>query len=139
MTGPGSGSARIGSTIRRRVRPTLPLLAGSVAGTGIVVIVLASLVWASEGFRPLPMSFGSGLPSMGAGALASATFLVVGWRLAARVPRNPIGWLLLAGGLTFVMVVPVGLSVAHVHESFRPAPFTTLLVAWIQSSFGVPA
>lgn len=125
-------------TLQERLRPTRAALAGVLAAVGITIIILAFLVWGSQGFRPLPASFGSGLLSMGAGAFAASIHIIIGWRLAVRLPANPVGWLVLAGGLTFAMVIPVGLMVSQAQQAFRPAPATTLSLAWLQSSFGVP-
>jgi hypothetical protein len=121
-----------------RLAQTPAIVAGIIATIGIVTIVIAFLVWGGGGFKALPAGYASGLLSMGVGATAATIHLIVGWLLIARVPRNPIGWLLLAGGLTFAMVVPVGLLVSQAQQAFRPAPALTLELAWAQSSFGIP-
>lgn len=131
----------MGHDMRRRLtrlRPTRALLAGTLAAIGLTIIVLAFLVWASQGFRPLPASLASGLLSMGAGAFAASIHIIIGWRLATRLPGNAVGWLVLAGGLTFAMVIPIGLLVGQAQQAFRPAPALTLNLAWFQSSFGIP-
>ena len=110
------------SKARHTRATTLPaMVAGIIASTAILTIVIAFLIWGGGGFKALPTASASGLLSMGSGATAATIHLIVGWLLIARLPRNPIGWLLLAGGLTFAMVVPVGLLVAQAQQAFRPA------------------
>lgn len=41
--------------------------------------------------------------------LTLTVFLAVGWLLAARLPRNPLGWLLMAVPALFVLPFPIGL------------------------------
>lgn len=117
--------------------PAASRVAASIAVIGIATIVTALLIWGSRGFPLLPLSFARGL-SLGVGALVATTHLVVGWLLASRVPRNPIGWLLIVGGLTFTMVIPIGLLIVQAHQAYRPAPTSTVMLAWLQSSFGIP-
>ena len=65
-----------GAWIRRHLRPSPGILAGLLAVYGLGGIMLGLLVWGSRGFAPLPMSFASGLLSMGGGTIAASINII---------------------------------------------------------------
>lgn len=110
----------------------------ALAIVGAALIVISALIWGAGGFRPLPTSFARGALGVSAGFVAALSYLGAGSLLASRIPRNPIGWLLLTMGLTFATMTPTALLVDAAHHAFRPAPAATLVFAWFISSFSGP-
>ena len=120
-------------------RARLPRIISAIVGAmGLVLVTGALLVWGTGGFRELPTSFARGVLPISAGMLAAVSYLGAGWLLAARIPRNPIGWLLLAMGLVFAAMTPTALLVDATHRAFRTAPAGTLAAAWLLSTFSAP-
>jgi hypothetical protein len=129
------------------------VLTGKAAGVGqsrramAVALALVSisislgsvLIWAAQGFPPLPMRFISTPLANGGVLVAQISYVVVGAILAAKIRNCPIGWLFLAMGLILTLPIPVSLLVADAHQGLRPAPASTVLVAWLVSSIGAPA
>ena len=133
----------LGDLAERESGPSKPTrialaLAALMGSLGIGTLVISVSLWASQGFPHLPSSFSHGPLSVLPGALAAGCYVAVGWLLAARLPRSPIGWLLLVAGLGVATIVPVSMLVAQAQQAFRPAPPTTLISAWLLSSFGFP-
>jgi hypothetical protein len=130
--------ASIGRTVVRRGPGSVRLLAWA-AWIGLAAMVLASAaVWASEGFPSLPLDFGSGPSNVVAVGLIALTAGTVGALLAWRHPRNPIGWLLLAEGLTVGFLTPVNLLVAQCLDTFGSWPAITIAAAWLVSALLTP-
>jgi hypothetical protein len=100
--------------------------------------IISGLVWAFEGFPPLPLSFTRGAVGVVVVGLDAAVFGSVGALLATRFPRNPIGWLLLVVGLSLTFLTPVNLQVASLFEVARLPPTSTLVMAWLMSSLLTP-
>ncbi len=115
------------------------MLAGTLALAGVAVVVGTTLIWGADGFRPLPTSFARSVPGVAIGMVASLCYLGVGWLLASRHPRNPIGWLLLGMGIVLASMTPIALLVEAANQALRPAPSSTLMLAWLFSSFGTPS
>jgi len=103
-----------------------------------VSVVGSLLVWGSRGFEAQALSFAHGIAGGLAIATASLVYATVGAVLAARLPRNAIGWLLLAFGIFVGFLPPVTLMVGQTVEVFRAVPETTLALAWLYSSFLTP-
>lgn len=104
----------------------------------VVGVVGSALVWIVRGSPPLPLRFGQGglvVAAVGLNALAYGT---VGALLAIRLPRNPIGWLLLAGAFPMGMLTPVNLAVEQSFGVARLVPPLTVLTAWLMSSTLAP-
>jgi hypothetical protein len=125
------------------VHPRTAVLARALAavlGTGAIALMVVSLLlWASQGFERLPASFARTPLAILPGQFAALCYTVVGALLAARLPRNPLGWLLLVTGLVISLILPITLLVAAAHDAYRPAEGTTAVAAWLLSSFGAPA
>lgn len=115
------------------------LVAGAIALAGFAAVGGALLLWGARGFPPLPTSMARGVAAVSVGMVVALCYLAAGWLLASRIPRNPIGWLLLGIGLVFASMVPTALLVEAANRAFRPAPTLTVAVAWIVSSFSAPA
>ena len=113
-------------------------VAANLALAGLVLVAGAALIWGAGGFRELPTSFARGFLAVSAGMFAALCYIGAGWLLASRIPRNPIGWLLLTMGVVFAMMTPTALLVDAAHRAFRPAPPATLAAAWLLSSFSGP-
>jgi hypothetical protein len=92
------------------------------------------LVWGSQGFPTLPQSLSRTPLAILPSQLLAVVCVVVGALLCQRAPSNPIGWLLLAGGLAMATILPAALLVAEAHQAFRPASGLTRLAAWAVSS-----
>lgn len=115
------------------------VMAGALAVAGLSVTIISLLIWGSQGFGRLPASFAQTTLAILPGQITAIGYVLVGALLSARVPRNPVGWLLLAAGLTMSLILPITLLVDAAHEAFRPAPGSTLALAWVMSSMGTPA
>lgn len=114
------------------------ITAVTLASAGVVLVVVSALIWGTDGFRPLPTSFARGALGVSAGFAAALAYLGAGSLLASRLPRNPIGWLLLSMGLVYATMTPTALLVDAAHHAFRPTPTGTLAFAWLISSFSGP-
>jgi hypothetical protein len=109
-----------------------------LAVAGVVLVASAGMIWGAGGFGELPTSFARGGLAVVAGMFAALCYLAAGWLLASRLPRNPIGWLLLTMGLVFAHMTPMALVVDDALRAFRPAPPATVAAAWLLSSFSGP-
>jgi hypothetical protein len=132
-------SERAAAASRAAARDWPTILAGGLAITGLSVTVASLLIWGSEGFDRLPASFAQTTLAIIPGQLTAIGYVLVGALLGARMPRNPVGWLLLGAGLVMSLILPITLLVDAAHEAFRPAPGSTLALAWWMSSMGTPA
>jgi hypothetical protein len=132
-------SERAASAAVPTVRNWPGIMAGGLAIAGLSLTVVSLLVWGSQGFDRLPASFAQTTLAIVPGQLTAIGYVLVGALLGARVPRNPVGWLLLAAGLMMSLILPITLLVDAAHEAFRPAPGGTLALAWWMSSMGTPA
>lgn len=119
-----------------RQLPTV--VAGTLAVLGIALAVVSLLVWASQGFPRLPQSLSRTPVAIVPSQLFAVACIVVGALLGQRVPRNPVGWLLLVAGYSMVLILPVALLVAQTHQGFGPAPDPIRQAAWFESSASTP-
>jgi hypothetical protein len=113
-------------------------LAWAIGIAGIVVVVAALLLWAGRGFGTLPVSFGHSVLGVIGLVIAPLTYLTFGALLAARLPRNPIGWMLLACGVLTALMLPTNLLVTLTHESLKPPDAVVLGAAWLRNTFATP-
>lgn len=135
--------ARIDATApvapRAILRPRLrSALAVGLAGATIAAVVISLLVWLARGMLYLPVSFGRSPVGVLGLVVSPICYAAVGGILAARVPRNPIGWLFLAMGVALGSMLPVNLVVAAAHESLRPASALVTWLAWARTTLGTP-
>jgi signal transduction histidine kinase len=106
---------------------TAPLLAWSLCALSL--LLLGAFLWLEvQHHRALGTSE---LLFDGSSAAFGLAFPVVGAFLAARRPRNPIGWLMLAIGISFVTS-----SVAHAYSQWAPlsghgSPAAAQWAAWV--------
>jgi hypothetical protein len=85
-------------------RRTAAWLAWSLAGLCVAMFVASTALWVLVRSAPVPSSWGADLSV--ANMLWELLFLVfplVGALIASRQPRNPIGWILLADGLLWML------------------------------------
>lgn len=114
------------------------LVAGLVAGAVIIAILTSFLLWIASGMRLLPVTYGRTAVGVLGLILAPLTFAAVGWVLAIRVPRNPIGWMFLVVAAALGLMLPANLLVSGATESFRPAGQAVIWIAWSRTVFSVP-
>ena len=89
------------------------VVAGTLAVVGVGLTVVSLLIWASQGFPRLPQSLSRTPVAILPSQVLAVACILVGALLARRVPRNPVGWLLLVAGCSMVLIVPVALIVAQ--------------------------
>jgi two-component system, NarL family, sensor kinase len=119
-------------------RPRPVVVAGSLAAVGVSLIVVSVLLYLSEGLPRLRVSFAQTPAAVLPQQATAAGYILVGALLGSRLPRNPVGWLLLAAGLVWATLLPLSMLVTAAHEALRPVPPVTLALAWLSSSFATP-
>ena len=112
--------------------------AALIGGLVVATVTLSLLVWIGRGMASMPVSFGSTPVGVLGLVLSPICYAAVGGTLAARLPANPIGWLLLLIGVALGGMLPVNLLVAVAHESLRPASSFVVWIAWARTTFGTP-
>jgi two-component system, NarL family, sensor kinase len=118
---------------------TVGWVAWGIAIASIVIVALGLVLWAGRGFGPLPVSFGRTIVGVIGLVVAGLTYSTFGALLVARIPGNPIGWLLLGAGFLVATMLPINLAVAMVHETLRQPEGAVVLLAWLRTSFATPA
>jgi hypothetical protein len=103
-----------------------------------LVTAIAITGWLGRGAPILPASYAGGPVSTLTIVLCALLSTTLGAFLANRIPRNPVGWLLLIQGFVLTVVLPVSLAVADSLEVLRPAPTVTIVAAWLASTFVTP-
>jgi hypothetical protein len=126
------GIARLG------IRPSPRHLARAAAAVTVAGLALSLGIWANEGFIPARASAMVGPVALAAEVVLAVAYTGVGYLLAARQPRNAIGWLFLAIGVAGAMTLPGNFLVAGLHDSIRVSPIYTVTWAWATSSFHLP-
>lgn len=122
-----------------RLGPRVPVvLAAFLGGLVVTVVVVSLLVWIARGMVNMPVSFGSTPIGVLGLVLSPICYASVGGILAARLPANPIGWLLLAVGVALGSMLPVNLLVTAAHDSLQPASTVVVWAAWARTTFGTP-
>jgi hypothetical protein len=128
-----------GATVRADLGRYLPtVMAGTLAGVGVGLAVVSLLIWTSQGLPRLPQSLSRTPVAIVPSQLWAVAGIVVGALLGHRVPRNPVGWLLMAMGYAMVLILPVALLIAQTQQAFRPAPDPVRQAAWVESSLSTP-
>jgi len=116
-----------------------PLLAWSLAVFSVVLFVASTVLFVLARSANVPEAWDVDLSL--AGQLAGALFLIfplVGALIAARRPRNPIGWVLLADGLLWMLSFVMDLYAVYGVASPGSVPFP-VGVAGINNWLWVPA
>jgi len=139
-----AGVARLASGIAQlggRARPSSlsTLLALGALAVALAGLVVAYVLWAGQRFAPPPVSFMSGPFANATQFGMGIAYAGVGALLAARQPRNPIGWLFLGTGLIVSAGLPTNFLVAGQQATFRGPSPAVLTAAWVASSFNLPA
>lgn len=134
--------SRAGTSVRARLADCVRLHCHGVAMAGLLATLvglgLSFYLWAGQRFAPPPVSFVGDVAPLAVHFPMALAYSLIGTLLAARQPRNPIGWLFLAVGLTSSFVPAVHNLVAAAGNSFvAPGP-VTLFLAWLVSSFHLP-
>jgi hypothetical protein len=105
----------------------------SVAGVG-----WGLFLWAGERFAPPPVSFVSSPLPIAAHIPMIVAYALVGTIIAARQPRNAIGWLFLAIGILSSFVPAIDFLVAGAGDQFSAPSGATVFLAWLASNFHLP-
>jgi hypothetical protein len=112
--------------------------ATTVALATIGAVLVSFMVWMARDMAPMPVPFGRTPVGVLGLVLSPICYAAVGGVLAAKLHRNPIGWLFLAAGAALGMMLPVNIVVAAAHETFRPASDAVVAVAWMRTAFATP-
>ena len=103
------------------------------------LIILDVVIWSGQRFRPPPVSFIGGQAIFIGEMFFAVAYSMMGWVLATRVPRNPLGWLFLVMGLGMAGQMAVTFLVQQGHQAFRPLDTLLLMAAWIVSTVHLPS
>ena len=122
----------------RRLSPQALLALGLLIAIDLLVI-FDIVIWSGQRFSPPPVSFiGSQAIFIGEMFFAVA-YGMMGWVIATRVPRNPLGWLFMVMGLGMAAQMAVTFLVQQGHQLFRPMDPLLLIGAWVVSSVHLPS
>lgn len=133
---------RAGTRIAQEIRDLLlghsrALAVGGLLGS-VALVGVALVLWASQRFAPPPMSFVTTVIPVAAHIPMILSYAVVGAIVAARRPRNPIGWLILTIGVLSSSVPVIDFLVAGSSGQFVAAPAWIVVLAWLASNFHLP-
>jgi hypothetical protein len=114
------------------------------AATGLLVSTLVLLgvdvmVWAGQRFEPPPVSFIQGQATYVAEMVLVVAYSAMGWLLASRLPRNPLGWIFLEIAFVFALQMAITFAVQAGHQAFRPLDPLALAGAWLVSTVHLPS
>jgi hypothetical protein len=93
------------------------------------------IVWSGQRFLPPPVSFIRGQTVFLAEMFYAVSYSAMGWLLATRLSRNPLGWIFLVLGTSMAMQLGVTFLVQEAHEVARPLSPLLLDAAWLVSTF----
>ncbi len=105
----------------------------------ILSIAVAVTMWAGIRFRPPHLSFIQSSAVFVAEMFYAVSYSAMGWLLATRLPRNLLGWIFMALGLSMAVQLTITFAVEGVYQAFRPLDSSLLSGAWFMSSFHLPA
>jgi hypothetical protein len=105
----------------------------------VLSIVVSIVVWGGQRFRPPPVSFIQGHTVFVAEMFYAISYAAMGWLLATRLVRNPLGWIFLALGVTMALQLTVTFFVEEGHQALRPLSYPLLVAAWLGSSVHLPS
>lgn len=114
------------------------LLAGALFVATIAAIILDVVVWSGQRFRPPPVSFIQGQAIYVVEMAMALAYGAMGWVLATRLARNPLGWLFLLIGLAMALQMSATFLVQQGHQAFRPMEPLALAAAWAGSTLHLP-
>ncbi len=128
-----------------RVLPRLPsiqwaqLLAGGLFAAIVAALAFDIALWAGQRFRPPPVSFIQGQAIYVVEMAMALAYGAMGWLLANRLARNPLGWLFLFIGFLMAAQLSSTFLVQQGHQAFRPIDPVVLAGAWAGSTLHLPA
>jgi len=99
-----------------------------------LTIVGDLIVWSEQRFQPPPVSFIRGQTVFLAEMFYAVSYSAMGWLLATRLPRNPLGWIFQVLGVSMAMQLGVTFLVQEAHQVLRPLSFWLLDAAWLVST-----
>ena len=105
----------------------------------VLAVVGDVFLWAGQRFLPPPVSFIEGQAPFVAEMFFALSYALMGWLLATRLPRNPLGWIFLILGTSMAMQLSVTFLVQEGHQSLRQINYPLLVAAWLSSSVHLPA
>ncbi len=114
-----------------------------VLATGLFALTLAVLVvdvvlWGGQRFRAPPVTFVRGQGILIMEMFMAVSYGAMGWLLAHRISRNPLGWLFLVIGVVTAMQMTATFLVQEDHQAFRQVDYGDLWAAWLSSSVYLP-
>lgn len=133
---------QLGGRLALGARERLLGHARGLALGGLLVSVAAVawglVLWAGERFAPPPVSFVSTPIPIIAHIAMTLAFALVGTIVAARQPRNAIGWLFLSIAVLSSVVPAVDFLVASTGDAFTAPSTAVVAAAWLASNFHLP-
>jgi hypothetical protein len=129
--------ARLADFAEATIHHARPLAVGGLLAS-VAAVAWGLVLWAGQRFAPPPVSFVTGPLPIATHIPMALAYSLVGAILAARKPRNPIGWLFLGIGLMSSVVPAIDFLVAASGKQFVAPPGTTVFLAWLASSFHLP-
>lgn len=118
--------------------PWPQLLASALFVATAAAIALDVVIWGGQRFRPPPVSFIQGQLIYVVEMIMALAYAAMGWLLASRLARNPLGWLFLVIGLAMAAQMAVTFLVQEAHQAFRPMEPLALAAAWAASTLHLP-
>jgi hypothetical protein len=115
------------------------LFATFLLSTAVLAVFVDIFVWAGQRFAPPPVSFIRGQSVFVAEMFYAIAYAFMGWLLATRLWRNPLGWVFLVLGVTMALQLGVTFFVEEAHQAFRPVGYPLLVGAWVASSVHLPS
>jgi hypothetical protein len=104
----------------------------------VVAVVLDIVLWAGQRFQPPPVSFIDSQFVFVAEMFYAVSYAFMGWLLASRLQRNPLGWVLLLLGVFMAAQLTITFLIQEGHQAFRPIEWPLLFGAWLSSSAHLP-
>lgn len=105
----------------------------------LVLLGIAIMQWGQLRFAPPPVSFIQGQGTYAAEMVLVVAYGAMGWLLASRLPRNPLGWIFLSIGYGFVLQMIATFAIQAGHQAFRPLEPLVLAAGWLSSSVHLPS
>jgi hypothetical protein len=115
------------------------LLATLMLVAAVLAVAVDIALWAGQRFRPPPVSFIQGQSVFVAEMFYAVAYAGMGWLLATRVSRNPLGWIFLVLGASMSTQLSITFIVQQGHEAFRQLDPAVHLAAWFASSVHLPS
>ena len=114
------------------------MLAAGLFVATVATVVVDIVLWGGQRYRPPPVSYIQGSIIYFFEMAMALAYAAMGWLLAARVSRNPIGWLFLFIGLAMAAQMTATFTVQAGHEAFRPLEPAVAAGAWAGSTLHLP-